>query len=116
LSKLHVFGRLCAHKVDMRRTSSSVSTTFSEELAQLASVAALAIPALGIVIVDPLMSLVDTACIGRTMSTHLAALAPNSSVFNIIFQVRAKTTMVQYFAGPTAVSDKTYFKCRYSFL
>jgi Na+-driven multidrug efflux pump len=81
----------------MRRTSSSVSTTISEEFAQLASVAALAVPALGIVIVDPLMSLVDTACIGRTLSTQLAALAPNSSVFNLIFQVRHDSALIQSF-------------------
>jgi hypothetical protein len=81
----------------MRRTSSSFSTTISEEFAQLASVAALAVPALGIVIVDPLMSLVDTACIGRTLSTQLAALAPNSSVFNLIFQVRHDSALIRSF-------------------
>jgi Na+-driven multidrug efflux pump len=68
------------------RTTSSAAVGLGNELAQLASVAGLAIPALGIVIVDPLMSLVDTACIGRTSTTQLAALAPNSAVFNMIFQ------------------------------
>jgi Na+-driven multidrug efflux pump len=57
------------------------------ELSQLFSVAMLAIPALGIVVVDPLMGLVDTACIGRTSTEQLTALAPNSAVFNMMFQV-----------------------------
>jgi Na+-driven multidrug efflux pump len=76
--------------LDMRKSGSSLGLApgFGGELAQLASVAGLAIPALGIVVVDPLMSLLDTACIGRTSSTQLAALAPNSAVFNMIFQVR----------------------------
>lgn len=77
-----------------RRSASSVSLSLNsklaEELSQLASVAALAIPALGIVVVDPLISLVDTACIGRTSTEQLAALAPNSSVFNLIFQARRR--------------------------
>lgn len=59
----------------------------STELEDLAAVFSLAIPALGIVAVDPLMSLVDTACLGQVSTKHLAALAPNSGVFNMIFQV-----------------------------
>ena len=70
----------------IRRSVSSDG--FAAELRDLASVAGLAIPALGIVVVDPLMSLLDTACIGRTSSTQLAALTPASSVFGLIFQVR----------------------------
>jgi Na+-driven multidrug efflux pump len=61
--------------MDMRKSGSSLSMgPLGGELAQLANVAGLAIPALGIVVVDPLMSLLDTACIGRTSSTQLAAL------------------------------------------
>ena len=60
-----------------RRSASAASLSISSELAQLAGIAGLAIPALGIVIVDPLISLLDTACIGRTSSTQLAALTPN---------------------------------------
>lgn len=65
------------------------SSHAASELKQLLSVAALAVPALGIVVVDPLMGLVDTACIGRTSTEQLAALAPNSAVFNMMFQVRS---------------------------
>ena len=75
--------------MDGQRSTSgaALGMGMGNELAQLASVAGLAIPALGIVVVDPLMSLVDTACIGRTSTAELAALAPNSAVFNMIFQV-----------------------------
>ncbi|CAG9464872.1 unnamed protein product [Pedinophyceae sp. YPF-701] len=48
---------------------------------------AIAVPALGVVLADPLMGLVDTACVGQVSATHLAALGPCSSVFNMIFMV-----------------------------
>eukprot|EP01026_Neomeris_dumetosa_P013809 TRINITY_DN14897_c0_g1_i7.p1 TRINITY_DN14897_c0_g1~~TRINITY_DN14897_c0_g1_i7.p1 ORF type:complete len:550 (-),score=45.60 TRINITY_DN14897_c0_g1_i7:349-1971(-) len=51
------------------------------------AVMALAVPALGAVLADPLMSLVDTACVGQISSLQLAALGPNTAVFNLIFQV-----------------------------
>lgn len=47
--------------------------------------------ALGIVLADPLQTLVDSACVGRfspTSSTlQLAALGPNTAIFNATFQV-----------------------------
>merc|ERR1712216_393298 len=44
---------------------------------------AFVIPALSITLADPLMSLVDTLCIGRYGTTiELAALGPNTVVFN----------------------------------
>lgn len=46
-----------------------------------------ALPALGSVLADPLMSVVDTAFVGQFSSLHLAALAPNTSIFNLFFQV-----------------------------
>eukprot|EP01025_Chloroclados_australasicus_P069155 TRINITY_DN9707_c1_g1_i1.p1 TRINITY_DN9707_c1_g1~~TRINITY_DN9707_c1_g1_i1.p1 ORF type:complete len:784 (-),score=40.85 TRINITY_DN9707_c1_g1_i1:1146-3497(-) len=55
--------------------------------AKLANVLKLAIPALGFVLADPLMSLVDTACVGQTSSLQLAALGPNTAIFNLVFQV-----------------------------
>lgn len=55
---------------------------------EFADVAALALPALGSVLADPLMSLVDTACVGQTSSLELAALGPNTAIFNFVFQVR----------------------------
>lgn len=36
---------------------------------------------------DPLMSLIDTGCVGQTGSIQLAALGPNTSIFNFVFQV-----------------------------
>lgn len=63
------------------------TSTAASELSQLFAVIGLAVPALGIVVVDPLMGLVDTACIGRTSTEQLTALAPNSAVFNMLFQV-----------------------------
>eukprot|EP00873_Tetraselmis_striata_P020415 jgi/Tetstr1/440679/TSEL_028988.t1 len=53
----------------------------------LMEIVAFAVPALGSVLADPLMSLVDTACVGQYSSLHLAALAPNTSVFNLFFQI-----------------------------
>lgn len=54
---------------------------------ELDEVIALAIPALGSLLADPLMSLVDTAVVGRYSSTSLAALGPSTAVFQIVFQV-----------------------------
>jgi putative MATE family efflux protein len=71
----------------MGRNLTSSSSHAASKLQQLFSVAALAVPALGIVVVDPLMGVIDTACIGRTSNEQLAALAPNSAVFNMLFQV-----------------------------
>ena len=56
---------------------------------ELDEVIALAIPALGSLLADPLMSLVDTAVVGRYSSTSLAALGPSTAVFQIVFQVRS---------------------------
>lgn len=56
-------------------------------LSDLADVASLAIPSLGAVLADPLISLVDTACVGQVSSVQLASLGPNTAVFNLIFQV-----------------------------
>ena len=47
----------------------------------------LAVPALGSLLADPRMSLVDTAVVGRHGSTSLAALGPNTAVFQIVFQI-----------------------------
>jgi|AntAceMinimDraft_12_1070368.scaffolds.fasta_scaffold37319_1 MATE family multidrug resistance protein len=47
----------------------------------------LAIPALGSLLADPLMSLIDTAVVGQHSSTSLAALGPNTAVFQIVFQL-----------------------------
>lgn len=48
---------------------------------------ALALPAFGSLLADPLMSLIDTACVGRASTLSLAALGPNTSIFNFVFQM-----------------------------
>lgn len=56
---------------------------------RLSSVIGFCLPALGAVLADPLMSLVDTACVGQVSSIGLAALGPNTSVFgfaSMVFQ------------------------------
>jgi hypothetical protein len=67
--------------------SSLLRPVFGKE--ELDEVIALAIPALGSLLADPLMSLVDTAVVGRYSSTSLAALGPSMAVFQIVFQVRS---------------------------
>ncbi|KAL0055499.1 hypothetical protein WJX82_001214 [Trebouxia sp. C0006] len=58
-------------------------------LSDLVDVASLAVPSLGAVLADPLISLVDTACVGQVSSLQLASLGPNTAIFNLIFQVFA---------------------------
>lgn len=48
----------------------------------LADVTSLAVPSLGAVLADPLISLVDTACVGQVSSLQLASLGPNTAIFN----------------------------------
>ncbi|KAK3272124.1 hypothetical protein CYMTET_19563 [Cymbomonas tetramitiformis] len=48
---------------------------------------AFAVPALGAVLADPVMSLIDTACVGQISSVHLAALGPNTTVFGFAAMV-----------------------------
>lgn len=53
--------------------------------AELKEVFSMAIPALGVVLADPLMSLIDTACVGQVNAVQLGALGPNTGVFNVVF-------------------------------
>ena len=48
-------------------------------------IAALALPALGGMLLDPLMSLVDTACVGQVSTLQLASLAPCTSIYQFFF-------------------------------
>jgi putative MATE family efflux protein len=50
-------------------------------------IVALALPALGALAADPLVSMVDTAFVGRLGVTPLAALGVNASVFSMAFVV-----------------------------
>ena len=45
----------------------------------------LAVPALGALAADPLVSLVDTAFVGRLGATELGALGVNAAVFAVAF-------------------------------
>lgn len=51
------------------------------------AIAALAIPALGTLAIDPLVSIVDTMWVGRLGTVELAALAVASAVFAAVFAV-----------------------------
>jgi len=51
------------------------------------AIAALAIPALGTLAIDPLISIVDTAWIGRLGTVPLAALAVASAIFAAVFSI-----------------------------
>lgn len=78
----------------------------------MVDVASLAVPSLGAVLADPLISLVDTACVGQVSSLQLASLGPNTAIFNLIFQVFAflsvTTTNVLATNSPQApgISDR----------
>ena len=68
-----------------KNSTDSLFGVFGRE--ELREVTSLAIPALGSLLADPLMSLIDTAAVGRHGSTSLAALGPNTAVFQIVFQL-----------------------------
>jgi len=57
------------------------------EYNEMGRVVRLALPALIVVISDPLQTLVDSACLGRYSTIHLAAIGPNTAVFNSVFQL-----------------------------
>ena len=52
-------------------------------------IAQLALPALVVVLSDPLQTLVDSAVLGRYSTLHLAAIGPNTALFNSMFQLFA---------------------------
>ncbi|KAL6779016.1 hypothetical protein ACKKBF_B19130 [Auxenochlorella protothecoides x Auxenochlorella symbiontica] len=54
---------------------------------RLLEVLAFAGPGLGMVLADPLMSLIDTACVGHVSSAQLAAMGPNAAIFNAVFSI-----------------------------
>lgn len=53
----------------------------------IAHIAQLALPALVVVLSDPLQTLVDSAVLGRYSTLHLAAIGPNTTLFNSVFQL-----------------------------
>jgi len=63
----------------------SSSNTKSETRQMVNEIAAIALPSLGGMLLDPIMSLVDTACVGQVSTTALAAMAPCTSIFQFAF-------------------------------
>lgn len=61
------------------------STSVSETRQIINEVTAIALPSLGGMLLDPIMSLIDTACVGQISTTALAAMAPCTSIFQFIF-------------------------------
>ena len=53
----------------------------------LKQVLSFSIPALAGIMTDPLMSFIDTACVGRMSSTELAAMGPNTAIYNFVLQI-----------------------------
>jgi len=60
---------------------------FSLDGEEAKEIFALAVPAVGALLADPLMSLIDTAFVGRLGVKQLTALGPNAAIFQIIFQL-----------------------------
>lgn len=95
--------RRCENGLSTRRRFSSKNSALAGVAeavrVRLSQVASFALPALGAVLADPLMSLVDTACVGQISSVGLAALGPNTAVFGFVsmlfqFLTTATTAMV----------------------
>ena len=65
--------------------ATSKSKSKSETRKMISEVSAIALPSLGGMLLDPIMSLVDTACVGQVSTTALAAMAPCTSIFQFAF-------------------------------
>ena len=81
---------LSASQNDSRPASSSTSNkerieSVSETRQIVNEVTSIALPSLGGMLLDPIMSLIDTACVGQISTTSLAAMAPCTSIFQFIF-------------------------------
>ena len=74
---------------------------------------AICVPAMGAILADPVMSLVDTACIGRISSVQLAALAPNTAVFNFVFAALyfLQTAVTALCARALGAGDRALSNC-----
>lgn len=68
------------------KTASDASPSTKSERRQMVNeIAAIALPSLGGMLLDPIMSLIDTACVGQVSTTALAAMAPCTSIFQFAF-------------------------------
>lgn len=79
--------RIQSQQAANRQEQAAVAAEPADAAGVQGEVLRFALPALGGVLADPLMSLVDTAAVGQFSSLHLAALAPNTSIFNLFFQL-----------------------------
>lgn len=89
-------------------TTSSTSTK-SETRQMINEISAIALPSLGGMLLDPIMSLIDTACVGQVSTTALAAMAPCTSIFQFaffaFFFLSAATTNLVASNPPESVYD-----------
>mmetsp|Transcript_15330 Transcript_15330/g.32454 ORF Transcript_15330/g.32454 Transcript_15330/m.32454 type:complete len:649 (-) Transcript_15330:282-2228(-) len=68
------------------KTKEFSSPLISSETRQMVKeIAGIALPSLGGMLLDPIMSLIDTACVGQVSTTSLAAMAPCTSIFQFAF-------------------------------
>ncbi|KAL7534324.1 hypothetical protein ACHAWF_004795 [Thalassiosira exigua] len=90
-------------------SQTSTSGAKSEVRVMVQEIAAIALPSLGGMLLDPIMSLVDTACVGQVSTTALAAMAPCTSIFQFaffaFFFLSASTTSLVASNPPEAVYD-----------
>lgn len=85
------------------------SSSKSETRQMVKEIAAIALPSLGGMLLDPIMSLIDTACVGQVSTTALAAMAPCTSIFQFaffaFFFLSAATTNLVASNPPESVYD-----------
>jgi putative MATE family efflux protein len=91
----NVLGRITQHAdeylhtddffVDQVALEKARTAAVSETRQIVKDVSAIALPALGGMLLDPIMSLIDTACVGQISTTALAAMAPCTSIFQFVF-------------------------------
>jgi MATE family multidrug resistance protein len=85
-------------EVHIPNTPATTTEEESEEIASevlkeresslsLKQVLAFSLPALAGVLTDPLMSFVDTACVGKMSTLELAAMGPNTAIYNFVLQI-----------------------------
>lgn len=63
----------------------SAATGIRKRNAFDSEIMALALPTLGAVLIDPMLSLVDTGFVGRLGALSLAAIGPCAAAFNFVF-------------------------------
>lgn len=72
--------------IDIKATEPSHVVSTNQETRQIVhEILAIALPSLGGMLLDPIMSLIDTACVGQISTTALAAMAPCTSIFQFCF-------------------------------